>query len=42
MANAEVDSLLGDSSVAKKELNWHPKSTFLDLVRKMVLNDYLN
>ena len=39
---AEVDSLLGDSSVAKKELNWHPKSTFLDLVRKMVLNDYLN
>jgi GDPmannose 4,6-dehydratase len=39
---AEVDSLLGDNSVARRELGWNPKSTFKDLVRKMVLNDYLS
>ena len=37
---AEVDTLLGDSSLAKKELGWKPKSTFTDLVKKMVLYDY--
>ena len=36
---AEVDLLLGDSTRARNELGWEPKSTFVDLVRKMVDND---
>ena len=36
---AEVDLLLGDSSRARNELDWKPKSSFIDLVRKMVDND---
>jgi len=36
---AEVSSLHGDSQRARKELNWMPKSSFEDLVNKMVLND---
>ena len=36
---AEVDSLLGDSTKAKKELGWMPKTTFKELVHKMVQND---
>jgi GDPmannose 4,6-dehydratase len=36
---AEVECLLGDSSLARKELGWERKSTFLDLVKKMVDND---
>ena len=31
----EVDNLLGDSSLAKKELAWKPKITFEDLVLEM-------
>lgn len=37
---AEVELLLGDSSLARKELGWEPKTSFQELVRKMVLNDY--
>lgn len=37
---AEVELLLGDSSLARKELGWEPKISFKELVRKMVLNDY--
>lgn len=37
---AEVDLLIGDSSLARKELNWLPKVTFEDLVKKMVNYDY--
>jgi GDPmannose 4,6-dehydratase len=33
---AEVDQLVGDSSKAKKELGWHPKHSFRDLVEMMV------
>ena len=33
---AEVDSLVGDASKARKELNWEPKVQFKDLVRLMV------
>lgn len=33
---AEVDILLGDYSKAKRVLGWSPKTTFKDLVRKMV------
>jgi GDPmannose 4,6-dehydratase len=39
---AEVDLLLGDSSLARKELNWQPKTSFDQLVKKMVENDILN
>jgi GDPmannose 4,6-dehydratase len=33
---AEVDILLGDSTKAREELGWEPKTTFYQLVKKMV------
>ena len=36
---AEVDVLRGDSSKAKKELGWKPKTDIKDMVKKMVTND---
>ncbi len=36
---AEVEILLGDPSLAKKELGWQPKVSFDKLVERMVLND---
>jgi len=36
---AEVSLLHGDSTLARQELGWKPKSSFQDLVRKMVEND---
>lgn len=36
---AEVELLLGDSSRARKELGWEPKTTFSQLVQKMVDTD---
>jgi GDPmannose 4,6-dehydratase len=39
MRPAEVDVLLGDSSKAKKELNWSPKTSFPELVKIMVKSD---
>jgi len=36
---AEVDVLRGDATKAKEILNWTPKTSFDDLVRKMVRND---
>lgn len=36
---AEVDLLLGDSSKAKKVLNWQPETSVQELVRKMVEYD---
>jgi GDPmannose 4,6-dehydratase len=38
----EVDSLLGDPTKAKKELNWQPKITFEMLVDDMVKKDLEN
>ena len=35
----EVNYLLGDSSKAKKELNWKPKISFDELVKMMVESD---
>lgn len=39
---AEVNILQGDSNRARKELNWKPKISFHDLVKKMVINDIEN
>ena len=36
---AEVDLLLGNSNLARKELQWSPKTSFNKLVEKMVTND---
>lgn len=39
---AEVDLLLGDSTKAREELGWKPKTSFLQLVKKMVRHDLKN
>lgn len=36
---SEVDHLLGDSSLARRELGWRPKTSFQALVEEMVLAD---
>ena len=36
----EVDTLIGDSRKAKKELNWKPKTSIKELVREMVNYDF--
>jgi GDPmannose 4,6-dehydratase len=35
----EVETLLGDASKAKRELNWHPRTSFAELVREMAEED---
>ncbi|KAF3790806.1 GDP-mannose 4 dehydratase 2 [Nymphaea thermarum] len=37
---AEVDNLKGDSSKARRELGWKPKVGFIELVKKMVDEDW--
>jgi GDPmannose 4,6-dehydratase len=37
---AEVDTLLGDASKARRQLGWTPQTTFADLVREMVECDW--
>ena len=37
---AEVDSLIGDASLAKKVLGWEPKISAREMCRQMVLEDY--
>ena len=39
MRPAEVDVLRGDSTKAYNELGWKPKTSFKELVKKMVKND---
>lgn len=39
---AEVELLLGDSTKARKELNWQPKILFDNLIKKMVISDIEN
>ena len=39
MRPAEVDVLRGNFDEAKNNLNWTPKTSFMDLVKKMVDND---
>ena len=36
----EVETLLGDSSLAEKDMGWKTKTTFKDLVRIMVEHDF--
>ena len=36
---SEVDYLNGNSSLAKKELNWSPKKNFRELIREMIQSD---
>jgi GDPmannose 4,6-dehydratase len=36
----EVDTLLGDSSKARRQLGWAPQVTFTELVREMVQSDW--
>jgi GDPmannose 4,6-dehydratase len=36
---AEVDLLLGDSTLARNELSWKPKTSFFQLVKKMTNHD---
>ena len=36
---AEVEELLGDASKAKEKLGWKPKTSFKELVKRMVDND---
>ncbi|MCP4179191.1 MAG: GDP-mannose 4,6-dehydratase [bacterium] len=38
---AEVDLLLGDSSKARKQLGWKPKTSFEELVKMMIDSDML-
>lgn len=37
---AEVETLLGDPTKAREKLGWTPKTTFAELVREMVEEDY--
>jgi GDPmannose 4,6-dehydratase len=38
---AEVELLLGDSTKAREELGWQPKTSFKELVDKMIFHDIL-
>ena len=38
---SEVDSLLGDSSLAKKELKWKTSYSFNDIVKEMINHDLI-
>ena len=35
----DVDELRGDSSKAKRELNWKPKIKAADLLQKLIFNE---
>ncbi len=35
----EVETLLGDPALAKKELGWEPKISFEEMVKEMILED---
>jgi GDPmannose 4,6-dehydratase len=36
----EVETLLGDPTKAREKLGWTPKTSFRELVREMVQEDY--
>ena len=37
---SEVDSLLGNSSKAKRVLNWKPKTNIKQLIKEMIMNEH--
>ena len=37
----EVDNLIGNSSKAKKILNWKPKTSIYELIAEMMENDLI-
>ena len=37
--DAEVETLLGDSTKAREELGWEPEYTVQDMIREMVRKD---
>ena len=39
MGSTEVETLLGDASLARETLGWAPRISFEDLVREMVDTD---
>jgi GDPmannose 4,6-dehydratase len=39
---SEVETLLGDSSKALKDLNWSPKTSFQELCKEMIMSDIEN
>jgi GDPmannose 4,6-dehydratase len=39
MRPTDIDELIGDSSKARKQLNWKPKVSFKELVKSMVEHD---
>jgi GDP-D-mannose dehydratase len=39
MRPAEVEFLCGDATKAREQLNWIPKTSFKELVKKMVNSD---
>jgi GDPmannose 4,6-dehydratase len=39
MRPAEIDVLCGDSTKAREVLGWKPKTSFEDMVSRMVIND---
>ena len=39
MRPAEIDVLCGDSSKARKQLGWSPKTSFEEMVERMVTTD---
>ena len=39
MRPAEVDVLCGDSSKAREKLGWTPRTSFKEMVKRMVNND---
>ena len=39
MRPAEIDVLCGDSSKAREQLGWSPRTTFVDMIKRMVKHD---
>ena len=37
---AEVETLLGDATKAREQLGWEPKTSFMELVEDMCINEY--
>ena len=40
LANADVETLLGDATKARKKLGWKPTTSFAELVKEMAQADF--